>query len=48
MNAILKSVKKAREEVDKFGIDRRISDWMLMLMNIAGLAKNALERKESL
>ena len=30
-NAILKSVLKAREEIDKFGIDRRISSWQLML-----------------
>ena len=30
-NAILKSVLKAREEIDKFGIDRRISSWQLVL-----------------
>ena len=38
-NLILKSVLKAREEVDKFGVDRRISSWQLMLSHIAGMAK---------
>lgn len=46
-NAILKSVLKAREDIDKFGIDRRVSSWQLMLQNIAGMARKAIEMRAS-
>jgi len=46
-NAILKSVLKAREDIDKFGVDRRISSWQLILQTIAGMARRAMEKRES-
>lgn len=42
-NAILQSVMKERGEIDKFGFDRRISSWQLMLSMIAGKVRE--ERK---
>ena len=45
-NAILKSVLKAREENDRTR-NKNISIWPLMLSYIAGMAKKAMEKRES-
>lgn len=42
MNAILRSVLNERENVDKNGIDRRVSIWTLMLRKVANSAKDDL------
>jgi len=48
MNLILKNVLKKREEIDQFGIDRRVSSWTIMLKEIAGNARKEKEARDLL
>lgn len=47
-NAILKSVLKQRETTDKFGLDRRVSNWQIMLKMVANAAFKDMQQRLSM